>query len=253
MRFAFVLVLFSAYSLLAAEIMPFLDMDEPSAKLQWNLVWQDEFDDTTTIDNNWNAENRVPMHIISSRWRENISVRDGHAVLSNRREKRGGREWTSGSMICKQLFKYGFFEARMKISAASGVNNSFWMYQWNKTDLANAFEIDIVEAQYPNKVRTNIHDRGKSGDPVHKQRGKTYLSPDDLSEDFHIYAVEWDETKLSFYFDGKILRTEKNDVCHQKSHLVLGSAILKWAGEVTASIDGTSMVVDYVRIWEKVK
>ncbi|WP_458449407.1 glycoside hydrolase family 16 protein [Fibrobacter sp.] len=250
----FIFTIFSAFCcLFADDFLPVLDITEHSAKLQWRLVWHDEFDNALTIDSNWIAENRAPKHIISSRWRENISVDDGLAFLWNRKEKRGNKEWTSGSMTSKQSFKYGFFESRMKISAASGVNNSFWMFQWNKTKSTNAFEMDIVEAQYPNKIKTNIHNMGFVDRPMHRQDRMVYHASDDLFSRFHTYAVEWDETKISFFFDGKLIREKKNDECNQEAYLVVGAAVMKWAGEITDSIDGTSMIIDYVRVWEKVK
>ncbi|MBR2089538.1 MAG: glycoside hydrolase family 16 protein [Fibrobacter sp.] len=244
-------VIFGAVASFAIENKPFLDSSEQASKIAWQMHWKDEFDDESTIDRNWISENRSPKHILSSRWRENIDVKDGFAVLTNRKESRGDREWTSGSMTCKKKFKYGYFESKIKISAASGINNSFWLYQWSSTDSLNAFEIDIAETQYPNIVRTNIHDRGMSSGKKHSQKSKRYDSENaNLYDDFHIYGLEWNENQLNFYFDGKLIRSEKNKICFQEAHLVLGSAVLKWAGENSAAIDNTSMKIDYVRIWK---
>ena len=50
-----------------------------------------------------------------------------------------------------------------------------------------------------------------------------------------------------------MVRTEPNLFCHDEGYIVLGTSVLKWAGEITPSIDGTSMSVDYVRVFKKHK
>lgn len=71
----------------------------------------------------------------------------------------------------------------------------------------------------------------------------------DLSRDFHVYGLEWNERELVFYFDGRALRREPNVFCHGPAPVLLSSAIIRWAGQVSDRIDGTSMDVDYVRIY----
>lgn len=220
--------------------------------MEWSLVWCDEFRNSRTIDDNWISENSAPSHIISSRWRENISTNWGKLNINNRKENRDDREWTSGSITCRQKFCYGYYECRMKISASSGINNSFWLYQWAPSDKYHAFEIDVVEAHYPNSVQTNIHDCGTKTDKYRKQHAEQFVPQHkDLYDDFHVYGMWWTPETISFYFDGKLIRTFYNTCCHQEANLVLGTAIMPWAGAVTDAIDGTAMIVDYVRVWQQ--
>lgn len=218
-------------------------------KGNWNLVWSEDFDDPATFDDNWTAENSAPNHILSSRWRDNVLVQNGFLYLNNRKESKEGKEWTSASVTKKKSVQYGYMECRMKISAATGVNNSFWLYNWSREN-HNAFEIDIVESHYPNIIRTNIHDNGTKLKKTNIQSSKKINNQLDLSVDFHIYGLEWTEKYLKYYFDGKLVRTEKNKCCKASARLVLGTAVLKWAGEVTDAINGTSMVVDWVRYYK---
>jgi hypothetical protein len=46
------------------------------------------------------------------------------------------------------------------------------------------------------------------------------------------------------------MRSMKNEFCHSPAPVYLSEAIINWAGEVTDSIDGTSMVVDWVRVYQ---
>lgn len=231
---------------------PFINKDEVSASDKWELVWADEFSSPQDIDINWTAENKAPSHILSSRWRENATIKRGKLYLNNRKESKGGRMWTSASLTCKEMFKYGYFECRMKISGSDGINNSFWMYQSN-AKMGNSFEIDIAEAHYPNIIQTNIHDLGNQTEHYNKQYAKKTIANGNLYNKFHIYAMDWNKDSISFYFDGKLIRTIENQFCQDSAYLILGTAVLEWAGKITDAIDKTHMVVDYVRVYNRVK
>ncbi len=126
---------------------------------KWKLVWQDDFDyPDDQLDTNWIAQNGPSGHILCSRWRENVVISNGILQLINRKEDRGGQEWTSGNIWTKKKFKYGFFECRYRYAEATGTNNSFWlMTQGPEPTDGKRFEIDINEGHYPNEVNTNIH------------------------------------------------------------------------------------------------
>jgi beta-glucanase (GH16 family) len=72
----------------------------------------------------------------------------------------------------------------------------------------------------------------------------------DMSANYHTYSVLWTPEEIIFYFDGKELRREKNEFAHLPAPVFLSSAVIHWSGPVTDRIDGTSMDVDYVRIWQ---
>ena len=131
----------------------------PGGADQWTLAWSDEFDHADAeLDKAWVSQNGPNGHILCSRWRENAKVANGTLKLINRKEKRGGQEWTSGNIWTQEKFQYGYFECRYKYAAAEGTNNSFWlMTQGPVPKGCKAFEIDINEGHYPNRVNTNIH------------------------------------------------------------------------------------------------
>ncbi|XPF92572.1 family 16 glycosylhydrolase [Colwellia sp. RE-S-Sl-9] len=131
----------------------------------WQLAWHDEFDyvgesGAKELDKRWDAHHGPSHHILSSRWRENVEVNEGALYLVNRKEKRAGQEWTSGSIRTKEQFSYGYYEARYKYAASNGTNNSFWLMSYplgSQPPKGKLFEIDINEGHYPNEVNTNIH------------------------------------------------------------------------------------------------
>ena len=258
------ILLFIALLSTAAAVELFADETPADPKAGLTLVWADEFDyPDSQLDENWNSENGSPRHIICSRWRENAVVKDGTLRLMNKKENRGGKEWTSASISTKKRFQYGYFECRYRYAAAKGTNNSFWLMTtapvtgknwYAPIDKDQHFEIDVNEGHYPAEVNTNIHDYlfEVNGKKQHKSWHKTFV-PDpslDLAKEFHVYGLLWTEKELVFYFDGKELRREPNRCCFIAAPIFLSEAIIHWAGEVTDAIDGTYMEVDYVRVYQ---
>ncbi|MBN8459369.1 MAG: glycoside hydrolase family 16 protein [Verrucomicrobia bacterium] len=230
----------------------------PGGDDRWHLVWQDEFDyPNDKLDEKWISQNGPSGHILSSRWRENAVVDGGMLRLINRKENKGGQDWTSGNIWTKQRFLYGYYECRYRYAAAAGTNNSFWIMTNEKPAPGRkSFEIDINEGHWPNKVNTNIHNHSDvsvvKGKRTHPSASKSFRFSDrDFAHEFHTYGLEWTKDNLVFYLDGKELRREKNTICHWPAPVWLSLAIIKWAGPVTDAIDGTFMEVDYVRIYEK--
>lgn len=76
-------------------------------------------------------------------------------------------------------------------------------------------------------------------------------APPDLGHSFHVYGLQWNEKELIYYFDGREIRRMENEICHGESPVWLSLAIIPWAGPVTDAIDGTSMDVDWVRVWQR--
>jgi beta-glucanase (GH16 family) len=231
-----------------------------TVKPGWELVFQEDFNGAAAdLDKNWTFQNGPSGHILCSRWRENVVVTNGVCRLVNRKEKRGGQEWTSGNLWTKQQFQYGYFECRYRYAAAKATNNSFWLMPTKKVppDKKN-FEIDINEGHFPNEVTSNIHNHSDvtvvNGKRTHPTASKSFTFKEhDFANEFHVFGFEWTEQELVWYLDGKELRREKNVFCLSPASVWLSEAIIKWAGPVTDAIDGTVMEADWVRVYEKKK
>ena len=152
----------------------------PGGSGQWKLAWSDEFDcPDQKLEENWVSQNSGSKHILSSRWRENAKVSDGTLKLINKKEKRGGNDWTSGNIWTKQHFQYGYYECRYRYAAAEGTNNSFWiMTMGSQPKGSKSFEIDINEGHFPNEVNTNIHNHSDvtvvNGRKTHPSASKSF-------------------------------------------------------------------------------
>lgn len=152
----------------------------PGGAAAWELVWSDEFDyDNAQLDERWISQNSASTHVLCSRWRENAVASDGTLKLLNKKEQRGGNEWTSGNIWTKEKFLYGYFECRYRYAAAEGTNNSFWIMTNNPPPPGKkAFECDINEGHFPNEVNTNIHNHSDvttvNGKKTHPSSSKSF-------------------------------------------------------------------------------
>lgn len=178
----------------------------------------------------------------------------------------GPCQYTSARLMTKQNFdrKYGRFEARIKIPVGQGLWPAFWMLGKNidKVGWPQCGEIDILEniGREPSTVHGTIHGPGYSGA---NGIGAAYnlANNQTFAADFHVYAIEWSENKISWFVDGNLYQTivPKNLpqntqwVFEQPFFMILNLAIGgPWGGDPdnTTMFPGT-MLVDYVRVYKR--
>ena len=177
----------------------------PGGAAAWTLAWSEEFDGPDSkIEDRWISQNSASTHILSSRWRENAVVANGTLKLLNKKEKRGGQDWTSGNIWTREHFQYGYFECRYRYAAAEGTNNSFWIMTTSKPPAGKkSFEIDINEGHYPHEINTNIHNwsdiKVVNGKKTHPSSSKSFNRVEgqpNFARDFHTYGLQWTEKEL---------------------------------------------------------
>uniref|UniRef100_UPI0028E9B6A7 family 16 glycosylhydrolase n=1 Tax=Cardiobacterium hominis TaxID=2718 RepID=UPI0028E9B6A7 len=205
----------------------------------YKLVWKDEFDGTTLNRDNWGYQtggwNSSKVQNYYSDSDKNVSVSDGSLKITAHHEstpiKTGSGEneksydFSSGFVQTqgKQAWTYGYFEARLKMPNAE--NGSLWPAFWMSPDKAKyggwprSGEIDVLETRsYINnedrdhdgqiKVAADAHWGTGYGKGNHRhQQGITYV---DGSDEWHTYAVKWQEGKLEYYVDGRHYHTIDN-------------------------------------------
>lgn len=246
----------------------------PSVPAGWKLIWSDEFDKGDRPDPaKWAYETGFIRNNEAQYYTnrpENCRVSDGVLILEARKEVyaipgKPPAQYTSASIetFHKQHFKYGRFEARVKIPSARGTWPAVWMLGENigQAGWPLCGEIDIMEhvGFNPDKIHGTVHTRAYNH-VKHTERGAT-TRISNPAEDFHVYAVEWTPEKVEFFFDGSKYYSFANE--HKtvaewpfdqphflKLNLAIGGA---WGGQ--KGIDDTAfphrMEVDYVRVYEK--
>ena len=264
---------------------------------QYQLVWADEFDGDSIDESKW--QYRLDCKHWSKQEKANNVVSRGYYRILLKKEQvscptntwlqpgqQEGDEparvvqYTGGGIISKKLFRYGFYEARLKTPTGAGWHTSFWMMRYLQKpqstdslefdpladpDLHSHIELDPFENDSidPTHYQTDAHqwkpkpgteDEGRTQNKV----GTKQIRFDDGTKltDFHTYGMEFTDTRLRYYFDGKLVsetafsadRYKHNDVNIWLTGLgtFLGN---------TKAIDDSRLPeqiqVDYVRFFEK--
>ena len=230
----------------------------PPTNDEWVLTFSDEFEGDAVDWDIWNSSNyESSSNILSTRGPDNAEVHDGalHMVTKKETKGTGNREWTTCHMALDATVfrqKYGYWEARYKICASSGINNAFWMITGAGTimDYKQSYEIDINEGHFPNEVCCTYHYKSTGDALAHSGR---YRAEYDLSKDYHTYALEWNPDELIYYHDGKEVVRVPNENAHVALVPLLSTAVSSWGGSITDVANGTAQVVDYVRIYARKK
>lgn len=195
----------------------------------WQLVWSDEFDGNSIDRNKWTHEvncagggnNEKQCYTDSA---ENAFVADGKLHIVALPAPEGSPlPYTSARLTTKYQgdFKYGRFEMRAKLPSGQGAWPAFWMLPTDEVygGWPKSGEIDIVEAVNLKTVNAegvaeaNVHGTLHYGRdwPNNESSGKAYLLPDDINpaDDFHTYAIEWQEGEIRWYVDGYLYQTQR--------------------------------------------
>lgn len=236
--------------LLAADISPALP---PEIAAGYRLAWHDEFDGDALNKAEWTI--RAGVRFASMNQAGNVSVSDGLLRLAVRKETAGEAEYTSGGVISKREFKYGYYEARYRVPKGAGWHTSFWMMKNSPGQAGNRQESDVCEQDSKDLTSygMNLHTQA----PKHVgQAGRRVKTPN-LAEDFHVWGCEFSPREIRSYFDGKLVGlTHATNFQHDVMSIWLttvGWSKLPWASQL--KIDDAALPAsadfDYVRFFEK--
>ncbi|MDR0534164.1 MAG: glycoside hydrolase family 16 protein [Verrucomicrobiales bacterium] len=199
--------------------------------------------------------------------------------------------YASGLLVSdgKFTFTYGYVEARLKLLANRGAWPAFWMLPNHDGKHPWPPEIDILEffGHRPTTFTSHIilpkgekvpgwkitwyggQDKQVDANGKKVQTWATLRDKKDLflTEDFHTWAVEWNEKEMAFFFDGKELARGDISGCpslHKPMYLLINLAIGgRWFSDESwqlgqhvgpADVDEASMPwkmeCDYVRVYQ---
>jgi len=234
---------------------------DPPDHARWELTFEEDFDGDALDTEVWEAQDAPSgAHRLDNRWPENNIISDGvlHQVTRHEDPPRGGKEWSSAHIWTREFTQqYGYFEARIRYGR--GLNNAFWLWRPSSRFEQPHFEIDVNEGHTPSQICMNYHQYvyHKDGWRELVSVGGTSDAPVDLSEDYHIYAVEWDADRIIYYFDGRPLRVLTNHGAHAPADIRLSTIIhpgtLRNNDIPIDEMDGVTMSTDWVRVYRKVR
>jgi len=252
----------------------------------YELVWKEDFNGTELNSNDWSYQTGAwgasEVQACYKKSNNNVNVSGGNLKITALYEPNvacgdaGTRDFTSGFIQTrnKKYWTYGYIEARMKLP---GNNGSTWPAFWMSPNEAvygswpRSGEIDIFEAKGhdSNYLAANAHWGAASNNKRQAQGNfnvKT-LSPNGTN-DWHTYAVKWQEGRLDYYIDGQPFHTASNfNAPNATTHpgpfntpfyirinLAIGGNYLTPPHNDAHNNSGkfpTTMEVDYVRVYQK--
>ena len=183
--------------------------DYDRAALSYELVWADEFETDGKPDpSRWRYDtggsgwgnNELQFYTAE----ENVFIADGILTIEARKEYKGGKKYTSCRMVTRNRgdWLYCKVEARVKLPSGVGTWPAVWMLptDWAYGAWPASGEIDIMEhvGYNPNVIVQSIHVNRYHGGSA---KNKSVRVPG-VTEDFHVYAVEWLPDRIVFSVDG---------------------------------------------------
>lgn len=245
---------------------------------EWNLVWADEFDAAAGTPPNseyWNYDigghgwGNNELEYYTDRVENVAHDGEGNLVITATPEgvedlncHYGPCEYTSARILTqgKVEFTYGRVEARIRVPYGNGIWPAFWMLGANfgQVGWPGSGEIDIMEiiGREPTMLYNTVHGVGYSG-ASGIGHGTDYGSP--LSDDYHVFAIDWDPDAIRWYLDGELVNTlvpsDTNGRRWAFDHdffIILNVAVGgNWPGlpDETTTFP-QHMLIDYVRVYE---
>ena len=238
---------------------------------EWSLAWSDEFD---TLDRTlWLvSETSDPAAYSCDRdSEENVRTENGELVLQTIRGEYKDHLATNGDIRTQYTatFGCGRYEFRSKVAGAHGVTAAFWMM--GEEDLwPFTAEIDVLEmvgsgasGDYVGEKRAiaTFHYAGDSAEHVEFGGWTDYgflYSKEPISDDYHIYALEWDKDQLRWYYDDLLYMSLNIDgdaleraLRENPMHLRISAGVHGQNGELYEDMpDNSYTYVDYVRYYK---
>jgi len=249
-----------------------------------DLVWSDEFDvDGPVDDTKWHHQT---IGIDNGGWAngelqhytdrtDNSFVSGGFLNIVAKREtimQNGvSRDFTSARLNSKFAFTYGRVDVRARLPFGNGTWPAIWTLGKNISEVGAWFqtqgfgttgwpacgEIDIMEhgLHATNEVSSAIHTPSSSGATVNTD---TQLLAD-VANNFHVYSVNWSPDQITFLIDDVGYYTYKPAVQDASTwpfdldqFLLLNVAMGGFAGTIDPSFSESSMVIDFVRVYQNV-
>lgn len=250
-----------------------------------DLVWSDEFTNNGAVDNTkWHHQTQLPN---GGSWYNgeqqhytnlitNSFVNNGNLNIVARNEvftdQGYTKNYTSARLNSKFAFKYGRVDVRAKVPKNQGTWPAIWLLGRNinepggffastfgNTDWPACGEIDMMEyGIFPsapdNFIQSTLHTPSSYGNSVN--HGGT-LASSDISNNFHVYSMNWSPNQITFLLDGiayytynPTVKNASNWPFDKEQYLLLNIAMGGIAGTIPSTFTDASMVIDYVRVYQ---
>ncbi|ABX81343.1 family 16 glycosylhydrolase [Acholeplasma laidlawii] len=192
---------------------------------------------------------------------DNIYIEDSLLHIVARKEDFEHRKYTSAKITTKNKvsIQYGAIEVRMKLPKGLGTWPAFWLLGDNihKVGWPTCGEIDLMEyvGKEPDALHFSLHSKNFN----HTKSNNLHLKKEikNLSDDFHVYKLEWSKEGFNYYLDNELLfKAPKEDKqgldnwpFDEPFFMIINLAIGgNWGGKIDDSIFPVEFLIDYVKV-----
>lgn len=247
-----------------------------------DLVWSDEFDTDGPVDaSKWHHQTFGPnggqwfngeqQHYTDSQTNSFVSGGFLNIVAKKESITQNGvtLNYSSARLNSKFAFTYGRVDVRAKLPAGSGTwpaiwtlgknvseTGAYWQTQgFGTTPWPACGEIDIMEhgLHADNVVSSALHTPSSSGATVNTET----FPLTDVANNYHVYSVNWSPNQITFLIDDVGYYTYNPSTKNSSTwpfdldqFLLLNIAMGGFAGTIDPSFTQSSMVIDYVRVYQ---
>ncbi len=239
----------------------------------WTLVFDDEFESTALDESKWSTcywwdDNGCTNEGSGDlQWYtpDNIVLEDGILHLRAQEQtvdasNENTYNYTSGMITtgppnyktdpAKFTFRYGYIEVRAQVPRGEGLLSAFWLLP---DDFTSKPSIDgsIVLGNAPDTMHMAVYYLDKA--ETSQEALETWTGPD-LSDDWHVYGLEWTEGALIWYVDGvehwrfDELENVPATALYMLFNLTVGG---DRPGSPATTAFPIDYAIDYVRVWQR--
>jgi len=245
--------------------------EEAAGQEDMTLVWSDEFDYSGVPDNTkWKYQtgrsgwgnNELQNYTDNTSTADTAIVENG--CLKIKAYYKDG-EWKSARLNSKKSWTNGYIEARLKVTNKRGAWPAFWMMPEKSIYGAwpDSGEIDIME-NAPSTCGENVafstlHAKGHFGGDGKGIGKKNFGSS--FGNEWHTFAIKWDQTKITAIYDGEVLDSYYNDKNGSENwpydkdfyiilNLAIGGNLGGTKDSESLQASGAEFLIDYVRVYQ---
>lgn len=176
----------------------------------WPCVFEDDFNGTEVDRTKWTSG--------SLQKKDGFVGLDGEGHLFIKCDfKPGTNVLRSGSVASSKVFRYGYFEARVRLTKNSGWWSAYWLYgSSSRNPIICGAEIDIFEDYYTRAATPAGPHRPILDHNLHIETAKALKSWNYKStlpgtvDDWHVVGCKWTPFEISYYINGKLMSSHAN-------------------------------------------
>ena len=205
-------------------------------------VFATDFTDPRTLSADWQLQS--DDYLKSCRRPENVVATAAGLLLQTGASSGCRAQWSTGFMISRPHFGYGFYEASIKAADIDGLNNAFWLVT------EDHFEIDVCEVHFPNIDRMTLHDNNRIDGKFPIAVGFDSRFAESFPNAFHDFGVLWTATDIVFAVDGEpVAAIRTNGSIKGRTDIRFSTALMDYAGRIPADPAGHGMAVRSLRVY----